>query len=229
MQFLKSKNKSALAITGLTLLVVASALWLDDKASQPGSAPAITPEQSSLPDYFMEDYNITSTDITGKPFRWLSGNKLEHLPNGDTNLIQPKLQFSQKEQHWLLLAETGTISEGSGENSREISRENNTESNNEIENHLLSNQENHSVQKQPDKKITLDGNVRIQQLNGRTKALSIQTKHLDISITDNSASTDSKVTVSDENGEISAIGMNINFDQHQLRLLSQVKGHYVFE
>lgn len=223
MQFLKSKNKSALAISGLSLLVVVSALWLDDKASQPGSSPVITPEQSNLPDYFMEDYNITSTDIEGKPYRWLSGDKLEHLPNGNTKLIQPKLQFSQKEQHWLLLAETGTISEGNSKSNDESNGKSNSEKN------LESNLENDSTKKQDEKKISLDGNVKIQQLNGRTKALNIQTEHLDISITDNSASTESKVTVSDENGEINATGMSINFDEHQLRLLSQVKGHYVFE
>ena len=80
-----------------------------------------------------------------------------------------------------------------------------------------------------DEKITLDGEVTIQQLNGKMKALSIETNNLDISLSENFASTDSDVLVSDENGKINATGMHINFDNHQLRLLSNVKGQYRFE
>jgi len=190
MQFLKSKSKSALAVTGLTILVVVSSLWLDEKKSLPDTADA-TPDQSKQADYFMENYKITSTDINGKAYRWLSGEKFEHLPNGDTNLTQPKLRFREKDQHWLLFAENGSIQEN--------------------------------------KHVTLDGNVNIQQLSEQSSKFNIQTEHLDISINENRASTKNRVTISDKNGEINAVGMDINFDKHQLRLLSQVKGRYVFE
>ena len=190
MQFLSNNNKSRFAFIGLASLTLIFLLMLDDKASPPGTA-IVNAEQSNLPDYFMESYNIISVDIEGNANRWLSGKKLEHFPNGDPNLLNPTLQFRQKEQHWLLLAEKGNIYE--------------------------------------DKTLSLDGNVNIQQLNGKTKALIIQTEHLDILVGENTASTDQKVKVSDENGEINATGMNINFKEHQLQLLSQVKGHYVFE
>jgi len=78
-------------------------------------------------------------------------------------------------------------------------------------------------------KIELDGNVNIQQLNGKEKSLVVKTEHLDVSLSDNTASTKHKVYVNNENGEVNAVGMSINFDQHQLRLLSNVKGHYVFD
>jgi len=172
-------------------MVIGAALWLDNKKSQPENESVAALDEVIQTDYFMEDYSITTTDIKGNPFRWLSGSKLEHFSNGDTTLIEPKLQFSQQEQHWLLVAKNGSFQEKD--------------------------------------KIILDGGVKIQQLNGKEKALNIETEHLDISLTENIASTNSKVTVSNENGQINAIGMNINFNQHQLRLLSQVKGHYVFK
>ena len=206
MQFLKTKSKSTLTFIGLSLIVTVSALWLDDKESQPGSSPT-TPEESNLPDYFMENYNIISTDIDGNANRWLSGKTLQHYPNGNTNLTQPTLQFSDNEQHWLLLANKGTIQEGSREERNEESEDAGQEG----------------------RKLALDGNVKIQQLNGKTKALIIETQHLDISTADNTASTQSEVKVSDENGEISATGMNINFNEHQLQLLSRVKGRYEFK
>ncbi|MDH5258558.1 MAG: LPS export ABC transporter periplasmic protein LptC [Gammaproteobacteria bacterium] len=190
MQFLKTKSKSTLTVLGLTALVISSALWLEDKKNLPGSVAAPS-EQLRQADYFMENYNITSTDINGNAFRWLSGTRLAHFPNGDTSLSNPSLQFRQQDQHWLVVAKNGEF--------------------------------------KGDKKIILDGDVKIQQLNGRTNILNIKTEHLDISLDENIASTDEKVTVSNENGEINATGMNLNLDQRQLRLLSKVKGRYVFE
>jgi len=78
-------------------------------------------------------------------------------------------------------------------------------------------------------KIDLKGNVEIQQLSGQTKSLDIKTEQLEIRLSDNIASTNDKVVVSSENGEIRAQGMRIDFSNHQLSLLSQVKGRYVFE
>lgn len=199
MQFLQTKNKSTLYVIALVLFVIASALWLDvirQGTKDPqliSSGPASI--KSNLPDYFMEKYNIISTDINGNAHRWLSGNTLQHYPGGDTNLTRPSLQLSKDQQHWLLLAEKGTI------------RDNDEQ----------------------DKSLSLDGNVKIQQLNGKTKPVSIQTEHIDISITENTATTESRVIVSDENGKFTAIGMNVDFDEHELQLLSQVRGHYSFD
>ena len=190
MQFLKTKNKSALAITGLGLVVIIAALWLEENKNAPVTAVSSPAPENQL-DYFMTKYNIISINAEGEAFRWLSGNRLEYFTSGDTHLGSPKFQFSQKSQHWLLTAKDGNLIE--------------------------------------DEKITLDGEVTIQQLNGKTKALSIETNHLDISLSDNIAATESEVLVSDENGKINATGMHINFDNHQLRLLSNVKGRYNFE
>lgn len=211
MQFLKTKNKTALTVTGLTLLIAASALWLDDKDAQPSTA--VTPTaQTNLPDYFMEDYNIISTDTNGQPHRWLSGKTLQHFPNGDINLTQPMLQFrkqprqqfDEKEQGWLLSAEKGTI------HSDNIYNDN-------------------AEKNQKQKKLTFDGNVNIVRSNEQQSSLIIQTEHLDISMANNAASTHSNVKVINDNGEITAKGFTINFDDQQLHLLSQVKGHYVFK
>lgn len=77
--------------------------------------------------------------------------------------------------------------------------------------------------------LAFDGDVKIHQLGGRTKALNIYVDHLDISLKENTASTQSKVTVSNNDSQIVATGMQIDFDNRRLRLLSNVKGQYVFD
>lgn len=78
-------------------------------------------------------------------------------------------------------------------------------------------------------KISLKGKVEIQQLSGQAKSLDIKTEQLEILLPENIASTNNNVLVSSENGEIRARGMRIDFNNHQLSLLSQVKGRYVFD
>lgn len=208
MQFLKNKNKTAISIIGLTGLVISFSLWLADSDFQPGSSStstALEKQQTNQANYFMEDFNIISTDIKGKAQQWLSGELLQHLPNGNTYLTQPLLQLKQKQQHWLLSAKQGTIKDD---------------------------KQNHAQQSQQhakNKTLTLHGNVNIQQLNKGTKTLTIQTEHLDIVMAKNIATTRSKIKLSDENGVINAVGLELDFDTQQLRLLSQVKGRYEFQ
>lgn len=77
--------------------------------------------------------------------------------------------------------------------------------------------------------ISFQGDVNIHQLSGKSENLNISTEHIQIDLENNQARTDQAVNVSDENGNVSATGMSIHFDDHRLRLLSNVKGRYDFE
>ncbi len=208
MQFLKTQNKTTLSVVGLTTVIAGAILLLDEnwfnKKKSSTKNQSLSAKQVNQPDYFMEDYTIITTDSNGNTQQQLSGKKLQRFPNGNTNLTQPKLQFNLQKQHWILFAEKGTIQENNGKDNASLSLEGN------VNVLLLDNTFNNSHYK-------------------KNEAFIIQTEQLNILMADKTASTQQPVRIINENGEINATGLVINFDEQQLQLLSNVKGHYVFK
>ncbi len=95
----------------ISLFALGSAIWLDRMIDKRITKKIFTTSQS-LPDYYMKDFTIQGTDISGKPKFQLSAEQLNHYPYDDhSDLIKPKLKFYSKQgPAWFVQSETGRIS-----------------------------------------------------------------------------------------------------------------------
>lgn len=102
----------------MVLLLVAAALsswWLYQQV-QP-SEPVRSPLAAHEPDYFFEDFVLTSMNAEGKPKHKLSGSRMVHFPDDDTTEIdQPELEiYINLIPTWKIVANHGWISSGGDE------------------------------------------------------------------------------------------------------------------
>lgn len=72
--------------------------------------------------------------------------------------------------------------------------------------------------------ITLDGTVQIQQVN---KQIKINTESLIISLDKRTATSNDQIEVSDPATRLTATGLFFDFENNKVKLLSDVKAHYV--
>ena len=73
--------------------------------------------------------------------------------------------------------------------------------------------------------LTLLNNVRARRQPD--EALEIQTNQLDINLTSKTAQSEQKVTIVHPTGYQEGVGMTAELSKNEMRLTSQVKGHYV--
>jgi len=95
----------------ITLFALGSALWLDKMIDKRIAKHPYNRSQS-LPDYYMKEFTIQGTDVTGRPKFQLSAKLMNHYPYDDhSDLIKPKLKFYSKQgPPWYVQSETGRIS-----------------------------------------------------------------------------------------------------------------------
>ena len=74
--------------------------------------------------------------------------------------------------------------------------------------------------------LTLDGSVQIEQVSGNFQQINIQTQSLMVSLQDQIARSNKRVSLKTDNGSITAIGMVIDMAEHNVQLLSAVKARY---
>ena len=75
--------------------------------------------------------------------------------------------------------------------------------------------------------IVLDGDVQIQQVSAEKKQVKINTENLLISLEDKIASSDVRVTLQSDAGQVNATGMRLDFGNQTLKLLSNVDAKYI--
>ncbi len=94
----------------LFLLATASSWWLYQKV-QP-IEPARSIEAKHEPDYFFEDFVVTSMNSQGQPKHRLKGVRMAHYPDDNTTEIeQPELDlYANAKPVWRISAEHGLIS-----------------------------------------------------------------------------------------------------------------------
>ena len=101
----------------LVIIVGAMALswWMDNLvAPQLTSRPAVAPHE---PDYFFDDFAITTMGPQGRPHYRLEGRRLVHYADDDTaEIAAPRLEVTRPgSPRWTVNAEQGWLSPG-GEN-----------------------------------------------------------------------------------------------------------------
>lgn len=94
----------------LFLLAAASSWWLYQKVQS--TEPARSIEAKHEPDYFFEDFVLTSMDSQGQPKHRLKGTRMTHYPDDDTTEIeQPELElYVNAMPVWQINAEHGLVS-----------------------------------------------------------------------------------------------------------------------
>jgi len=94
----------------LFMLATASSWWLYQKV-QP-TEPARPIKAKHEPDYFFEDFVVTSMNSQGQPKHRLKGDRMVHYPDDNTTEIeQPELDlYKNAKPVWRINAEHGLIS-----------------------------------------------------------------------------------------------------------------------
>jgi len=94
----------------LIALLAAGSQWLTQGEKRAPSPETAAPGEE--PDYFLENFALTTLNAEGAPQRRLTGERLVHFgPDNSKRIQQPHLRLYQMEgPPWHLRAETGTIS-----------------------------------------------------------------------------------------------------------------------
>ncbi len=94
----------------LFLLAAASSWWLYQKVQPTEPVRPIKVEHE--PDYFFEDFVVTSMNSQGQPKHRLKGVRMSHYPDDNTTVIeQPELDlYTNAKPVWQINAEQGLIS-----------------------------------------------------------------------------------------------------------------------
>ena len=175
----------------LLLMLVAALSWWLQRSSVPDSPQALDQTQHE-PDYYMEQFELTSLSLDGKPAHKLYADNMLHYPIDDsTTLEKPHLVvFRNEEEFWDIRAESGLVSNG-GES------------------------------------VLLEGEVIILRVNpAHAQALQVYTSDLTVRPGDKFAETSAKVTIKDDRGVTTAVGMWADLNQRRVELLSNVRGTY---
>lgn len=94
-----------ISITLIIVIVLALlSIWLQDLFQDTPMVQVRKDEH--FPDYFMENFTITSMNEKGEPAYILKASKLEHFADDDSaELIQPLIQFKEDRGDWSISAE----------------------------------------------------------------------------------------------------------------------------
>ena len=100
-------------LTVLLFTVAAASSWWLYRQVQP-TEPAAPAEVAHEPDYFFEDFVVTSMDTQGQPKHRLKGTRMAHYPDDDSTQIEsPELElYVDAAPAWTIIAEHGSVSSG---------------------------------------------------------------------------------------------------------------------
>ena len=102
-------QKRTVFLTVLLLLAGALTWWLKRETEPPAAGPVPGPHR---PDFTVDDFTITTMDLSGAPARRLTAREMRHYPDDDsTELDLPRLTlFNQDAPPWLIRSERGWVS-----------------------------------------------------------------------------------------------------------------------
>lgn len=88
----------------IVLILALLSLWLQEAFKE---VPIITTKKDEhFPDYFMENFSITSMNAEGNPDYILHASKMNHFADDDSSeLIQPLIEFRQNQGDWTVSAQ----------------------------------------------------------------------------------------------------------------------------
>jgi len=183
------------------ILFAIGSYWLLQSTSE----EAISDKKSAsrFPDYFMENFSITSLNMQGQPKSVLKANKMLHYADNDSaELEQPSLK--------VIRPKTG---QGTGLNTDE--------------NNIITLRADRAVFFKHKNTLHLHDNVIIHRAATKTQSeLSIYTDYLRIDTATNIAETDLATKVKTPEAEINSTGLIFDSLQGTLKLQSKVKGTY---
>jgi lipopolysaccharide export system protein LptC len=102
-------QKQTLLLTVVLLVAGALTWWLKQETEPPASGPAPGPHRA---DFTVDNFTITTMDLSGAPARRLTAQEMRHYPDDDsTELDLPRLTlFNQQAPPWLIRSERGWVS-----------------------------------------------------------------------------------------------------------------------
>jgi len=87
----------------LVIIIAIISLWRQEGSQEKADQEATT--EARFPDYFMDNFSVTSMDASGKPSHILRATKLLHYDDDDSaELLQPFLSFTQPGNNFTLQA-----------------------------------------------------------------------------------------------------------------------------
>ena len=97
----------------LLLIVVAALSWWLQRSAEPGSQQAFEQMQHG-PDYYMDEFELTSLNLDGKPAYKLYADNMKHYSHDDSaTLERPHLVvFRDEGEFWDIRAEFGQVLDG---------------------------------------------------------------------------------------------------------------------
>ena len=97
----------------LLLIAVAALSWWLQRSAEPGSQQAFEEIQHE-PDYYMDEFELTSLNLGGKPAYKLYADNMKHYSHDDSaTLEQPHLVvFRNEDEFWDIRAESGQVLDG---------------------------------------------------------------------------------------------------------------------
>jgi len=102
--------KFKISLLALILLVVSAGFWLTNIIKQTASQE-FRPTSNKRPDYYMTNFTIHGTDVTGLAKFRLKAIQMQHYPIDDhSDLVKPKMLFYTPDgPPWEVSSETGRI------------------------------------------------------------------------------------------------------------------------
>ena len=87
----------------IVLILALLSLWLQEAFKE---VPIITPKKDEhFPDYFMENFSVTSMNAAGTPDYILHASKMNHYADDDSSeLVNPLIEFKQNQGDWTVSA-----------------------------------------------------------------------------------------------------------------------------
>ena len=90
-------------VLAILIFVAIFALWLQEDVKKKPDVDSQT--QSRFPDYFMENFTITSMNESGRPAYILKAKKMLHFSDEDySELEQPEISFSDEKKQFTIQA-----------------------------------------------------------------------------------------------------------------------------
>ena len=92
----------------IVLALVLLSWWFQDFLQD---TPIITQKKDEhFPDYFMQNFTITSMDENGQPAYILQARRMEHFADDDsTDIFEPLIQFKEANGDWSISAQKAQI------------------------------------------------------------------------------------------------------------------------
>jgi len=95
------------------LIAVAALSWWLQRSAEPASQQVFEQMQHE-PDYYMDEFELTSLNLAGKPAHKLYADNMKHYANDDSaTLARPHLMvFRNEDEFWDIRAESGQMLNG---------------------------------------------------------------------------------------------------------------------